>query len=294
MSLFCSFAFLHILRESTTKRTPQAKYKNLKSLFMYKELTPQDMRKIIDVAEDYRVDGVLVSGAYRKAKEYVRLYSALEELAIPYKEEVIKDSFFGEIKSILIDGKRLWFDVAYGGAYLSEFLHLSSLLGAQAIIQLGTCGALQENIQSGNVILPITSFGDESSTRMYARENGSYIYMANKILTEELKKNISKKYLTHEGSMITVQAMLAETTEDIQNWNSKNYIGVDMESATTFAVASHFNIPAAAILVVAENLKMNELVTDDLFKANREMRELARRDSYITALKTLLSTIKKR
>jgi uridine phosphorylase len=47
---------------------------------------------------------------------------------------------------------------------------------------------------------------------------------------------------------MTVQAMLAETAEDVDEWSSQGYIGVDMESATTFAVAAILKCPQRCCL----------------------------------------------
>ncbi|MDR3571324.1 MAG: hypothetical protein P4L81_03950, partial [Candidatus Pacebacteria bacterium] len=177
---------------------------------------------------------------------------------------------------------------AYGGTYLSELIHVACMLGCRKIIQIGSCGALRADMKTGDLVLPTGSFGDESSTRMYARKNDSHRYPADEILMSALKKNIPSQYVVHDGWLMAVQAMLAETAEDIAEWSAGNYVGVDMESATTFAVAGHFGVPAAALLMVADNLVNRKLVTDEDFTESRELREKTRRDSYLTALKTLL------
>jgi purine-nucleoside phosphorylase len=256
---------------------------------MYKALQPEDIKRMIGVAEDYHVDALLIVGTYTKEKEHSRFYSSLKELGIAYEEEIITDSFFGQVKSVVVQGKRIWFEVAYGGAYLSELIHVACMLGCRRIIQVGSCGALRKDMQTGDLVLTTGSFGNESSTRMYARENDSHRYMANDSLRSRLKENMITERPIHEGLLMTVQAMLAETVEDVDAWSSQGYIGVDMESAITFAVAGHFKVPAAVLLMVADNLVNNRLVTDVDFAESRAFRESVRRDYYLTALRTLLS-----
>jgi purine-nucleoside phosphorylase len=231
----------------------------------------------------------LIVGTYSREKEHPRFYSSLKEFGVSYEEDVVPDSFFGNIKSITVNGKRIWFEVVYGGTYLSELLHVACMLGCKNIIQLGSCGALRADMKTGDLVLPTGSFGDESSTRMYARENDSHRYGVDESLRSALKNNVPSEYIIHDGWLMAVQAMLAETAEDINEWGSQNYIGVDMESATTFAIAGHFNVPAAALLMVADNLVNNKLVTDADFADSHELREKVRRDCYLAALKTLLS-----
>jgi purine-nucleoside phosphorylase len=240
------------------------------------------------VPDSYNVDALLVVGTNPRSKEYPHLYEALEKLGVQYKEEVIKNIFFSEIKSFVINGKRIWFDVVYGTAYLSELLHAASMLGSKTNILLGTCGALQADMKMGDTVIPFASFGNESSTRMYQRDNRDFLYSSDKNLSQRIKECVSKRKTIYEGKLMTVQAMLAETKEDVDQWNAEGCVGVDMESATVFAVSNHFNVPSAALLYVADNLIKNELATDDSFAALKEQRMNIRKENYEVALKVLL------
>ncbi len=254
---------------------------------MYKQLTPSDIRRVLNVSDDYRVDGLLVSGTHPPRKEYPHFEEALRLLGVPYTEETIEDRFFQEVKSVVIGQKRIWFDVVYGAAYLSELTHVASILGSKANILLGSCGALQENLMHGDTVIPSASFGDESVTRMYQRDNKDFIYRADDILSRKIRENFLDRSAMHDGTLMTVQAMLGETEGDVKEWSRQGYIGIDMESATLFAVSAHFSVPAAALLYVADNLAKNELVTDAGFALLREQRRTIRKENYIAALKIL-------
>ncbi len=256
---------------------------------MYKSLTAKDIRRLLEVPETYKVDGLLISGTNPKAKEYPHLFEALEKLGVPHKEENFPSGFFSDVKIIKIGDKRIWFDVVYGTAYLGELIHMASILGSKANILLGSCGALLESLNTGDTIIPHASYGNESSTRMYQRDNKTYLYESDAQLNSELKKNLTARKSINEGVLVTVQAMMAETKEDIDEWITKGYAGVDMESATLFAVSNHFNVPAAAILRVADNLAKNELVTDPSYESLRAQRTMIHKENYEAALKTLVS-----
>jgi purine-nucleoside phosphorylase len=83
--------------------------------------------------------------------------------------------------------------------------------------------------------------------------------------------------------------MLAETWEDVQNWSKEGFVGVEMEAATVFAVSKHFNVPAAAILVVGDNLIQGETIGSESYEARAEKKELVRREQYQVALSELLN-----
>ena len=255
---------------------------------MYKHLGKDEYQRFLNLPENYVVDGFIVIGGHPKDKEYPHLYEALEFLALPYAEEKIEERFFGDIKSLRIGSKRIWFDVAYGAAYLSEVAHLACLFGSKANILLGTCGALRGNLNTGDTILPSSSYGNESATHMYQRENTMFVYDADPTLRGKIKMHLSQRATIDEGRLVTVQAMLAETKEDVDLWAREGYSGVDMESATFFAVSNHFNVPSAALLLVADNLVRNELVGDIGYEALRAQRTAIRKENYQIALKTLL------
>lgn len=255
---------------------------------MYKHLNKSDIQKLLELSKDYSVDALLVVGTHPKSEEYSHIYEALEKLNISFTEEVIKDTFFGEIKSFLINGKRVWFDVVYGAAYLSEVIHVASMLGSKTNLLLGTCGGLQTKLNTGDTIIPSSSYGNESSTRMYQRKNENFVYESSINLRNKIREQISHREVIDEGELITVQAMLAETKEDVENWSKQGYVGVDMESATLFAVSNHFNVPCAALLYVADNLIKNELVDGPAHKALKSKRMSLKKENYEIALKVLL------
>lgn len=254
---------------------------------MYKQLNKKDIQNLLKLPETYQVDGLLVVGSHPKPKEYPHLYEILERLGIKYEEEKLEDGFFGDIKVFVINGKRIWFDVVYGTAYLSEVIHVASILGSKANILLGSCGSLNENLNMGDTIIPSASYGNESSTRMYQPDNLKFLYKSNVDLSNKLRELISERKVVDTGKLVTVQAMLAETQEDVDNWIKENYSGVDMESATMFAVSNYFNVPSTALLYVADNLAKKQLVTDEDYQLLKTQRVAIKKENYGVALKVI-------
>lgn len=255
---------------------------------MYRHRSKAEYQAFLNVPEDYAVDGFLAVGTHPKDKEYPHLYEALDTLGLDYAEEKIGHRFFGDVKVLNMGGKRIWFDVVYGAAYLSEVAHLACLLGSRANILLGTCGALREGLRSGDTILPSASYGNESATRMYQRDNASFLHESDAALRARIRRHLSHRATVDEGKLMTVQAMLAETKDDVDGWAREGYSGVDMESATLFAVSRHFAVPSAALLSVADHLLKDELVTDPGHEALRAQRTAIRKENYVIALKAIL------
>ena len=258
---------------------------------MYKELAPSDIRAMLKVPDEYHVDALLTFGTHPKIRAYPFFEEALATLGISATYEPIQNAFFGEIKSIVTPYGRLWFDVIYGCAYASELIHIASLLGTKAIIHIGGLGALQSDIQPGDIVLPDRAYGNESVIRMYARAQTPSFFSAHGPLRTELDEAVGAP--VRGGSIISIQAMLAETPEDVAMWQKEEYAGVEMECASIFAVAEHFDVPAAAALYAADNLTNNILVTSAMYAESQPHQQVAKHRLYVAALKTLFNRIRK-
>ena len=69
----------------------------------------------------------------------------------------------------------------------------------------------------------------------------------------------------------------------------KKAILAGMEAATVFAVAKHFGVPSAAVLVVGDNLPKGETVGSESYERNKPRKEEVRAEQYRVALEELLS-----
>lgn len=248
-----------------------------KEYYMYKELTKKDWYKLLKFPEDKKVDAIIVSGVAlaNRDREIGFLEQALSNYKDVKKVEYIQDNFFSSIYEFEIGDKLIWFDVVYGGAYLSELLHIGCLFGSKRNYLVGTCGGLQKHLETGDLVIPTYTYGDESTTRMYQPNVKNNKHYADKKLKEEFVKSISD-YKVHSGPIITCQAMMGETFEDIKRWEEEGYLGVEMESSTFFAVSNSFNIPSVALLHVSDNLVKNILYGDEELAKKKEYRNKIR------------------
>lgn len=257
---------------------------------MYKELTKKDWYKLLKFPEDKKVDAIIVSGVAlaNRDREIGFLEQALSNYKDVKKVEYIQDNFFSSIYEFEIGDKLIWFDVVYGGAYLSELLHVGCLFGSKKNFLVGTCGGLQKNLETGDLVIPTYTYGNESTTRIYQPDIKDHKHYADKELREEFVKSISD-YKIHSGPIITCQGMLGETPEDIKKWSEEGYLGVEMESSTFFAVSNSFNVPSVAVMHISDNLVKNILYGDEEMEKNREFRNKIRVYKYEKIMDNILT-----
>lgn len=255
---------------------------------MYQHLTKEDWLNLLNLPEDYTVDGFLVAGAGKRDNDEEAFHNALTELNIVATPKNIEKGFFRNVVEFELNGKRIWYDIAYGGAYLSELTNIACILGSKKNILLGSCGGLQANLSAGDIIIPTYTYGNESATRMYQRDVKDNRHYPDEKLSKEIEESIDKKYTVYRGPVVTCQAMLGETKEDVDNWQKEGYLAVEMESSTLFAVSNHYNVPSTAILHISDNLVKNELVGSDEYLASKAYRYELREYKYKVAFKELL------
>lgn len=220
---------------------------------MYRSITAEQYREHLGFPSDYKVDAMLCYGTLYEQRVLSQLKEALEELGLESKINKMPHEFLRFAKEIKIEDKNIWFAIGYGGAWLSEYLHWACLFGSKMNLLLGSCGGLKSGIKQGDFIVPKSSYSEESSAKIYNRE--SNIHYADDKLSEKIATKLGEDGTkVWRGPMVTCQAMIGETLDDVKKWSAEGYFGVEMEASTVFAVSNHFNIPSAASLYVGDNL----------------------------------------
>lgn len=253
---------------------------------MYRQLTADDYRKHFRLPQNYRVEGFVVYGTY-KNHPFEQFEDSLKRSGLSYVKSKLEHDFFGSLMEFEVAGRKYWLAIAYGGALLSEYLHLACLFGSKRNILIGSSGGLKKGVSSLELVIPDWSAATESSANAY-QPDAQGKYYSDKDLSDELAKLLSEKHKVHRGATVTFQAMLAETWDDIQNWSEQGFVAVEMEAATVFAVSNHFTVPSSAILMVGDNLIEEQTVIDVNYESARAKRRQVAQDAFDAALKALL------
>lgn len=229
---------------------------------MYHAYSADDYRRRLGLSPDYVVDGLVCFGTMptRGQREFTE--AAITALNLQYKP-VIESGWLESVYDIDVHGRRIWLVVTLGGALLSSVTQIACMFGSRANIVVGTCGGLQPGRRMGDMILAESSHGDESTTRIYQRDNPSCVYLADPALTSRLENRFLPKYVVRRGKLTTCQAMHGETWDDVVGWSAAGFDGVEMESSTLFAVSNHYNVPCAAAVTIMDNLIEQESLMDD-------------------------------
>jgi uridine phosphorylase len=126
------------------------------------------------------------------------------------------------------------------------------------IIRIGTCGALDEKMQIGDLIVVDSVIRGDGVTPYYVDEK--FITTPDKKLTNtliEIAKGMGSQVYT--GKVWTTDALLRETREVVEAKRKQGAIAVDMVSSCLLTISQLYNVKAASILAVSDNLITGEM-----------------------------------
>lgn len=244
---------------------------------MYRELTAEILLSQLGVDTHEVPHGLIVVGTLDSLGKIAEWSARLEQPRTLRFQHMLLGYY---------RGVRVLFAVTYGAAMTSEVVHIAGLASVPLVIQLGSFGGLQRGMNVGDLFFPtLAGRGDGASDCYLAPDEPAD---ASPELLEYVRSEAQRRGITtHSGPHYTTAAMLAETRDDIVRWNQEGYYGVDLETATTFAVARHFGMQRVAALALIDNLIEDHSILDvtldqrAIFKNTQEQAALLALDTIV-------------
>lgn len=135
--------------------------------------------------------------------------------------------------------------------------------GADTFIRVGTCGGIDLNVKSGDLVIATGAIRAEGTSREYAPIE--FPAVADFVITEALSKAAEELqaeyhrgvvqckdsfYGQHEPEKMPVAGMLQEKWEA---WKRLGALASEMESAALFTVASYLHVRAGSVFLAVAN-----------------------------------------
>lgn len=203
------------------------------------QLRPQDVGKyaIVPGPKD-RLEVLL-----KKIENPVRNFS--------FMEYTMYTGSYSGIKLTAINGGRFSADTAI----TSEVMCNAQI---QNIIRIGTCGALDENIKVGDLVVVDSIIRGDGVTPYYVDSN--FKTAADKKIADTLAQAAKDSGVNvHRGCVWTTDALLRETRDIVEAKRKEGAIAADMVSSALLTIAQLNKVKAGAILAVSDNVITGEM-----------------------------------
>lgn len=173
----------------------------------------------------------------------------------------IKNFSFFEYSMYTGDLDGIKVSVENGGRYSADSAIAAEIAcegGVDNIIRAGSCGALDEKIQVGDVIIVTDVLRGDGVTPYYVDAN--FKTKADQKIVDAMKKACDKlKVKYHVGPIWTTDALLRETREVIEGVRAQGAIAVDMVTSSLLTIAQLKGKKAGSVTAVSDNVITGEM-----------------------------------
>lgn len=149
-------------------------------------------------------------------------------------------------------------------------VHKFAMMGTRRFIQIGYCGGLSTELKYGDILLVESAKAEDGVSSQYFPARNTF-GASEKFLSRAESVLRKQNHVFKKGSVVTTSAMFLETEQIVKNWQSQNYLGVDGETATTFAVAEKFGAESISLLTCSDHIGIGDtFFNSDLERALQE------------------------
>lgn len=130
-------------------------------------------------------------------------------------------------------------------------------VGVTHFIRVGSTGALQPGIETGDIIINTASMRNEGTTRFYVDDGfpaAADHFLSHALIEAALDLREERNYKLHVGLNSSDDAFYGETPELIQRLAKQKLLNVEMESAAVFTIAHLRGLKAGMVCGVSGNL----------------------------------------
>jgi uridine phosphorylase len=179
-------------------------------------------------------------------------------------------------------GVPLVYACAYGAPRAVEAVHALACVGARLAIQIGSCGALQDGVRTGDVVVPERAVIGEGASAYYG---GFGLSIASPRQAAAAEAELVRAGMrVHRGLHLTTSALFMQPPATIDRWHRAGYLAVDMETSAVYAAAAHFQIDAVALLFAWDELLRGRSFLAPFSAAERARQETANEATFHAAL----------
>lgn len=208
---------------------------------MKKRMQPHIMCGVDDVAKC-----ILLPGDPKRVERIASFFDRAQKVA-EYRGYV---TYTGEVDGIGISATSTGIGCPSAAIVVEEL----AKIGAKTFIRVGTTGALQPEIEIGDIVIATAAVRAEGTTEAYVPIE--YPAIADIDVVSALlqsSKKLGRKVKV--GTVVTCDAYYASEESNFwRPWSKANVLSIDMECSVIFTIAKLRGLKAGAILAVDGNL----------------------------------------
>lgn len=146
------------------------------------------------------------------------------------------------------------------GIYSYELIHF---FGVKNLIRIGSCGALQDNLDLYDIVVAMGSSTNSNYADQYDLP-GTFSATASWDLLKKTDRIAEEKgYKINVGNVLSSDVFYNADKEAVHKWKKAGVLGIEMESTALYMNANFANVNALCILTVSDHVFTQEETTPE-------------------------------
>lgn len=208
----------------------------------------------IGANENQIADTVLLPGDPLRAKYIAETFL---EGAECYNEVRNMFGYTGTYKGKRVSVQGTGMGVPSISIYITELMQSYNV---EKLIRVGTCGAIQEDVNVRDVILAMSASTDSQMNRI-TFGGVDYAPTAHfELLKTAYEAGLAKGLNVKVGSVLTADLFYNDHAE-LEKWANYQILAIEMETAALYTLAAKFKRKALSILTVSDHIMTGEITS---------------------------------
>ena len=227
---------------------------------LYGEFSKTDWMKAANLKEEEIPQAFVIHGQW-DFEENLQRWSTL------LQQDIKQDGWntiIGRYKS-----HRIGFSNVFGAPMAASSVHPYSIMGTEIFIQTGYFGGVSLEVAYGDILIVSAAEMADGVSRGYLPDR-TFVEADSALIGAAKTFCESRGYPYKVGTLISIGNLHIETPQFVRSWSDKGHLGVDLETAATYAIAQSFSRRAISILNLADHICEG----DTLFNYTDERRYL--------------------
>lgn len=164
--------------------------------------------------------------------------------------------FTGEYKGQKISVQGTGMGMPSASIYVHELIQS---YGVKKLIRVGTCGALQKDIQVRDLILAQGAATSSSIVEKHFLPTFHFPPISDfSLLKKAYEVGKQKGFRIHVGNVLSEDTFYKDDLKETLHLAEHGILGVEMEAAALYYLAAKFNVQALAIMTVSDHMLTGE------------------------------------
>jgi purine-nucleoside phosphorylase len=160
----------------------------------------------------------------------------------------------GALYSGYLNGKRVgYMRIPPGTVILEGVMRSMVYTRVETVIGIGSCGALQPEIECGDIIVSNSARAGECLSPHYGTPHGEMVDGDAGLSSSMADFFRARGLPVHEGPIVTTGAAFRETDEAIASWSEEGILGVELEASALFSLGSFLGLKTTMALLVTDS-----------------------------------------